>query len=186
LPKREGQVAQSEGCVSRNFALDAVYVLAYRHSAKLIPSHLHVFRGAMSVSYALIVADSLVADNVRPPRGSLIRPGAPGAAEYEPGHSERQVTGWVTVGPEIRWAATLAVPMTDDQSALVTIEREGPTPARAPAVPPVTLVIPPGEVDALLTLLRGLVAQARRDGVLVRRRGRAEDRPAERTGPAPR
>jgi hypothetical protein len=122
---------------------------------------------------------------VRPPKGSLIRSGAPGAAEYEPGHSERQVTGWVTVGAETRWAATLAVPMTDDQSALVTIEREGPTPVRAPAVPPVTLVIPPGEVDALLTLLRGLVAQARRDGVLVRRRGRAEDRPAERTGPAP-
>jgi hypothetical protein len=39
------------------------------------------------------------------------------------------------------------------------------------------LVIPPGEVDALLTLLRGIVAQARREGILLRRRDRAQDRP---------
>ena len=121
----------------------------------------------MSVSYAIIVAD-----NVQSPSGS-IRPSAGGAAEYEAGHSERQATGWVAVGQESRWAATLAVPMTGDQSALVTIEREGPTPAGAPAVSEVTLVVPPGEFDALLTLLRGIVAQARRDGVLARRRGPA-------------
>ncbi len=70
------------------------------------------------------------------------------------------------MSPESRWAGTLAVPMTGDQSALVSIEREGPTPARAPDVLPVALVVPPGEVEALLTLLRGLVAQARRDGIL--------------------
>ena len=126
----------------------------------------------MSVSYALIVAD-----NLRPPKGSAIGPTAPDAAGYEPGHSERQATGWVAVGPESRWAATLAVPMTGDQSALLTIVREGPGPAGAPAVHEVALVIPPGEADALLTLLRGIVAQAGREGVLVRRRGRAQDRP---------
>jgi hypothetical protein len=117
----------------------------------------------MSVSYALIVAD-----NVRPPRGPLIRPGVPGAAGYEPGHSERQTTGSVAVGPVSSWSATLAVAMTGDQSLLVTLERDGPVPAGAPAVPDVTLVIPPGEAEAVLTLLRGLVAQARRDGVLSR------------------
>jgi hypothetical protein len=122
----------------------------------------------MSVSYALIVAD-----NVQPPTGAAI----PEAAEYEPGHSERQATGWVSVGSEGRWAATLAVPMTGDQSALITIEREGGLPPGAPSVPGVTLVVPPGEIDALLVLLRGLVAQARREGILVRRRGRAQDRP---------
>jgi hypothetical protein len=134
----------------------------------------------MSVSYALIVAD-----NVLPPSGSGLGTAASGATEYEAGHSERQVTGSVAVGQESRWVATMAVPMTGDQSALITIEREGPTPAGAPDVPEVTLVVPPGEVDALLTLLGGIVAQARHDGVLVRRRGRAQGRLAERTGPAP-
>jgi hypothetical protein len=67
--------------------------------------------------------------------------------------------------------------MTGDQSALITIEREGGLPPGAPSVPGVTLVVPPGEIDALLVLLRGLVAQARREGILVRRRGRAQDRP---------
>jgi hypothetical protein len=125
----------------------------------------------MSVSYALIVAD-----NVLPPSGSGIGPSAGGAAEYEAGHSERQVTGSVAVGQESRWVATMAVPMTGDQSALVIIEREGPTPPGAPDVPEVSLVVPPGELDALLTLLRGIVAQARRDGVLVRRRGQTQGR----------
>lgn len=118
----------------------------------------------MSVSYALVIAD-----NVRVPGGAAIRPVITGAAGYEPGHSERQVTGSVTVGQESRWSALLAVPMTGDQSVLLTIERDGPTPAGAPAIPEVTLIIPPGEADALLMLLQGIVAQARRDGVLPRR-----------------
>ena len=137
----------------------------------------------MSISYALIVAD-----NSQSPRGSVDHPGSVAAAQYEAGHSERQVTGWVAVGPEGRWGATLAVPMTGDQSALLTIERTGPTPAGAPEVCEVELVVPPGELDALLTLLRGVVAQARRDGVLVGRRGRAHhsireqpDRPASKS-----
>ncbi|MFL5496411.1 MAG: hypothetical protein ACJ8DC_18650 [Gemmatimonadales bacterium] len=134
----------------------------------------------MSVSYAFIVAD-----NVLPPSGPGIGPSVGGAAEYEAGHSERQVTGWVAVSQESRWVATMAVAMTGDQSALIVIEREGPTPDGAPDVPEVSLVVPAGELEALLTLLRGIVAQARRDGVVVRRRGRGQDRLAERPGPAP-
>ena len=149
-----------------------MYVLAYRQAAKRIVSHLHLSRVTMSVSYALVVAD-----NVRPPGRPVIRSSAAGAAEYEPGHSERQATGWVGVGPESRWGATLSVPMSGDQSALLTIAREGPVSAGAPDVPEVSLVVPPGEADALLTLLRGIVAQARREGILVRRRGRTQDRP---------
>src|SRR5712691_13091336 len=91
--------------VSRNFALDVVCDSAYSVAAKRIAILLHVSRGAMSVSYAIIVAD-----NVQSPSGSVIRPTAGGAAEYEAGHSERQATGWVAVGQESRWAATLAVP----------------------------------------------------------------------------
>jgi hypothetical protein len=119
----------------------------------------------MSASYTLIVAD-----NTRPPKGTAERPGVSGSFGYEPGHSERQVTGSVAVGPQGRWVATLAVPMTGDQSVLVTIEREGAAPAGAPAVQEVMLVIPPDEVDAVVTLLRGLVAHARRDGVMAGRR----------------
>jgi hypothetical protein len=118
----------------------------------------------MSASYCVIVAD-----NLRKPGGSALRRSVPGDAGYEPGHSERQVSGSVAVGAESRWSAALAVAMTGDQSVLVTIERNGPAPAGSPAVPNVTLVIPPGEVDALLTLLRGIVAHARGDGVLARR-----------------
>jgi hypothetical protein len=122
----------------------------------------------MSASYTLIVADQ-----VRAPRGAgTAGPGVPAAFEYEPGHSERQVTGSVEVGSDSRWLATLAVPMTGDQSMLVTVEREGVGPAGAPAVGQVMLVIPVGEADAVITLLRGLVVHARRDGVLVRRKHR--------------
>jgi hypothetical protein len=126
---------------------------------------LHLPQGAMSAPYQLILAD-----HVRPPKGAAGRPGVSDAPAYEPGHSERQVTGSVTVGQERRWVATLAVPMTGDPSVLVTLEREGPVPAGAPDVHEVALVIPPGEADAVITLLRGIVAHARRDGVLVGRR----------------
>jgi hypothetical protein len=126
----------------------------------------------MAAAYALIVAD-----NVLPPASPGSHPGAGRTAEYEAEHSERQATGSVAVGEESRWVAALAVPMTGDQSALVTIVREGPTLGSAPSVPEVTLVVPPGEFDALLTLLQGIVAHARRDGVLARRRGRAQERP---------
>jgi hypothetical protein len=40
--------------------------------------------------------------------------------------------------------------MTGDQSVLLTVERDGPTPAGAASVAVVALVIPPGEADALL------------------------------------
>jgi hypothetical protein len=88
------------------------------------------------------------------------------AAEYEPGHSERQAMGSVPIGQGSWWMATLSVPMSGDQTILLTIERDGPTPAGGPVVEQVTMVIPPGEADAVLTLLQGIVTQSRRDGVL--------------------
>jgi hypothetical protein len=121
----------------------------------------------MSASYCLMVAD-----NLRPPGGSAPRRNLAGTAEYEPEHSERQVSGSVAVGTDCRWLGSLAVPMTGEQSALVTIEREGPTPPGAPVATRVELVIPPGELDAVLVLLRGLIAQARGDRVLPRRSAR--------------
>jgi hypothetical protein len=94
----------------------------------------------------------------------------PRSSPYEPGHGERQVSGSVAVGREARWLATLAVALTGDQSIFLSIEREGTIPRGAPMVEDVGLVIPPDEVDAVVTLLQGIVGHARRDGVLPRRR----------------
>lgn len=116
----------------------------------------------MSVSYPL-----LLADNVRRPSRSALGSAAVAPVRYEPEHSERQVSGSVEVAPGARWMARLAVPMTGDQSLLVIIEREGPLPPGAPAVDEVALVIPPGEADAVVALLRGTVEHAKRDGVLL-------------------
>ena len=115
----------------------------------------------MTESYGL-----LITDNVQRPSRSTVRPTAPGPDQYEREHSERQASGSVRVGQAVRWLATLAVPMTGDQSLLVTIERKGPTPPGAPTVDDVTLVIPPAEADAVVELLRGIIAHARQDGVL--------------------
>ena len=108
----------------------------------------------------------LLTDNVQRPNRSSLRPPDPGPEDYEREHSERQVSGSVRAGQEVRWFATLAVPMTGDQSLLLTIERQGPTLPDAPSVDDLMLVIPPGEADAVVELLRGIIAHARQDGVL--------------------
>jgi len=115
----------------------------------------------MSAVHSLIVAD-----NERPPRPAAAQPVAPGGPDYQPGHSARQTTGSVAVGGKSWWLATLSVAMTGDQAVLLTVERDGPAPTAGPVMDQVTLVIPLGEVDAVLTLLQGIVAQARLDGVL--------------------
>ncbi|HZE73710.1 MAG TPA: hypothetical protein VE091_00255, partial [Gemmatimonadales bacterium] len=101
-----------------------------------------------------------------PPSIAAARPPAPSPSTYEPGHSARRATGSVPVGQGSWWTATLSVPMSGDQTALLTVERDGPRPASAPPIGQVTMVVPVGEMDAVLTLLQGIVAQSRRDGVL--------------------
>ena len=134
----------------------------------------------MTVSCSLIVAD-----NVQPPHGRPRSSPDASLVEYEPGHSERQATGFVTLAPDCRWSVTLAVPMTGDQSILLTLDREGPLVPAAPSVGQVGLIIPPGEVDAVLVLLQGVVAQARRDGVLARRSRKAPPPFVNREPPSP-
>jgi hypothetical protein len=129
---------------------------------EMMPRYHHRWQVAMPTSFKLIVAD-----NMSPPNGAPAPAGNPRGAGYEPGHSERQVTGSVVVGQETQWMATLAVPMTGDQSALLTLEREGPSAPDAPCVEQVMLVIPPGEEEAVLALLRGIVDHARENRVLV-------------------
>lgn len=114
----------------------------------------------------------IVADNLRPPEGTPTRASHARASEYEGEHGERQVSGSVAHGTACRWYGSLAVALTGDQSALVTLTREGPLPAGAPSVPTIDIVIPPGEADVVVALLRGLVGQARSQGVLPRRSAR--------------
>jgi hypothetical protein len=115
----------------------------------------------MSISYRL-----LVTDNVQRPKRPTPQPTDSVPGNYEREHGERQVSGSVRVDQAVRWLATLAVPMTGDQSLLITIERKGPMPMGAPTVDDLMLVIPPGEADVVVELLRGIVAHARQDGVL--------------------
>ena len=90
---------------------------------------------------------------------------------YEPDGSECRTTGTVGVAPGAWWAATLTVPLaaggTGEPVAFLHVERAGPTPAGyRGGVEAADLSAPAGELDALLALLAGVVAQARRDGVL--------------------
>jgi hypothetical protein len=85
---------------------------------------------------------------------------------YESEGSEQVSRGSVTLPAGGRWSATLEVRMRDDQGALLTVNRSGP--GAGPVPSDASLMIPPGEADALLTLLTGLIEQAGADGVLER------------------
>lgn len=89
---------------------------------------------------------------------------------YEDEGSERQARGAVAVGPDAWWTAALTVPVRggvpDARCVLVRLERHGPWAAGQSRVPSVDLVVPGDEVEALVPLIAGVVAQARRDAVL--------------------
>ncbi len=85
--------------------------------------------------------------------------------EYEAETNVRRATGGVPVTGEVLWRGEIVVPMVGER-ALITVERspEGTAPSDA------TLAVPFEEIDAVLTLLAGLVDQARSAGVLDKRR----------------
>jgi hypothetical protein len=83
---------------------------------------------------------------------------------YEHEGSQRVSRGSVAVAPRTRWLSTLEVPVEGGLPALLTIRREASSGSIAPDE--ACLVLPLGEADALLELLRGIIAQARADGVL--------------------
>jgi hypothetical protein len=87
--------------------------------------------------------------------------------EYESETNVRRATGNVSVTNDVWWRGEVVVPMAGER-ALITIERdpEGTGPSDA------TLAVPFDEIDAVLTLLTGLVDQARRAGVLTERPSR--------------
>lgn len=83
---------------------------------------------------------------------------------YENEGSERVSRGSITLPSGACWSSTLEVSVAGDESGLLTIRRQAPGPTLAPDE--ASLVVPRGEADALLALLEGLFAQARRDGVM--------------------
>jgi len=103
----------------------------------------------------------------RPWCGYVVREERPAFATYDAEGSERRALGSIEVAAGARWMATLTVPIPDDGVAFLHLERSGAAPLgyrggeeRADFSAPVA------EVEALVALLAGIVAQARRDGVL--------------------
>ena len=93
---------------------------------------------------------------------------------YEDEMSVRRATGTVSAAEDVWWLGELVVPIVGER-AIISVERrpEGTGPSDA------ALVVPRDEIDALLTLLVGLVAHARRDGVLLA--SQAVTRPARQS-----
>jgi hypothetical protein len=87
-------------------------------------------------------------------------------ASYESEGSERVARGSVMLPSGACWLARLEVPITGSELALLTVCRQAPEQSLSPDE--ASLVIPASEVNALLALLNGLFAQARRDGVMER------------------
>jgi hypothetical protein len=83
---------------------------------------------------------------------------------YESEGSARVSRGSITLSNGACWLARVEVAIDGDNSALLTLHRQASEPSLAPDE--ASLVIPPGEAQTVLTLLQGLFAQARRDGVL--------------------
>lgn len=90
-----------------------------------------------------------------------------GRRHYESEGSERRTLGSVAVTDDARWIATLTVPIPDRNAAFVELERRGDLPEGYRGSEEVAYFsLPPGELDALVALLTGVVDQARHDGVL--------------------
>jgi hypothetical protein len=107
-------------------------------------------------------------------------PPAVSRPSYENEGSERVSRGSVTLPSGGRWSASLEVRMGDDQGALLTMNRAGA--GAGPAPSDASLMIPPDEADVLLLLLKGLIEQARADGVLAPRPAVSPRSPRPRTG----
>jgi hypothetical protein len=89
-----------------------------------------------------------------------------GGVAYENESSERRSTGSVSVAPGEWWSAVLSAPITDGGTLFLQLERRGAVPASYRGATDAELSLPEGEIDAVIALLQGVVAQARQDGVL--------------------
>lgn len=86
---------------------------------------------------------------------------------YESEGSEHRTLGSVSVADDARWTATLTVPIPERNVAFVDLERRGALPAGyRGSEESAHFSLPLRELDSVVTLLAGVIAQARTDGVL--------------------
>ena len=88
--------------------------------------------------------------------------------QYEPEGSDRRATGSVSLRSGGWWSADLIVSIRREDEVLMTIQRHG-APGQEDDGGSVDLCLGHGDLDALSVLLSGVIAQARRDGVLTPR-----------------
>lgn len=88
-----------------------------------------------------------------------------GRIEYEPGSSDCRATGAVSLGSGGWWSADLIVATRREDEILLTLCRHGAQ-GREDDDESTDLCLQPADLEALPVLLNGVIAQARRDGVL--------------------
>jgi hypothetical protein len=86
--------------------------------------------------------------------------------DYEDEGSTREARGAVAVAPDAWWTVVLTAQVDADDTVMLRLERRGGRPDRAGTDRSLTFALPGGELDAVLVLLAGVTAQARRDAVL--------------------
>lgn len=94
-----------------------------------------------------------------------------GRVEYEPEGSDRRATGSVSLASGEWWSADLIVSIRREGEILLTLRRHG-APGRENDDQSLDLCLNPVDLAALPVLLNGVIAQARRDGVLPARAAR--------------
>jgi hypothetical protein len=88
-------------------------------------------------------------------------------SRYDDEGSERSAIGSASVSADSWWRATLTVPLPAADAVFMRIERRGPLPeGYRGAEESAGFSLPILELDAVMTALTGVIAQAKRDGVL--------------------
>jgi hypothetical protein len=86
---------------------------------------------------------------------------------YEDEGSERSAIGSTSVSVDSHWRATLTVPLPHADAVFLRLERKGPLPdGYRGAEESAGFSVPVTELGAVMEALAGVIAQARRDGVL--------------------
>ena len=86
---------------------------------------------------------------------------------YEDEGSERTATGAIYLTADSAWRAALSVPLPNADAVFLRIERTGQLPeGYRGAEESASLSVPAAELDSVMAVLAGVIAQARRDGVL--------------------
>jgi hypothetical protein len=86
---------------------------------------------------------------------------------YDDEGSEKTARGSAIVTVDCRWTATLTLPLPAADAVFVRLERQGPFPqGYRGAEESAVFSAPVAELDAVMDALAGVIAQARRDGVL--------------------